>query len=192
MVGRMGGVRKYLTFANVTAVLALFIALGGPSYAAKQMSKNSVGTKQLRKNAGTSPKVKDHTLQASDFKAGTLLIGPAGPAGPQGPAGPSSANTVVPAAALTSSVNVSLANNNVVAVPFNVEEFDTADMHAAGQPSRLTAPKAGIYQVSASIAFSINGTGVRSLSLYVNGTNVNPAGESQAAAPAARKLMTSI
>jgi hypothetical protein len=38
-------VRPPLTFANVIAVLALFIALGGGSYAALQVPKGSVGTK---------------------------------------------------------------------------------------------------------------------------------------------------
>ena len=44
------GVPK-LTYANVVATLALFIALGGASYAAIKLPKNSVGTKQLKKNA---------------------------------------------------------------------------------------------------------------------------------------------
>ncbi len=35
----------------------------------------------------TSPKVKDHSLLAKDFKAGQLPKGPKGQAGPQGPAG---------------------------------------------------------------------------------------------------------
>src|ERR671922_1212037 len=51
-------VRPRLTFANVIAVLAQFIALGGGSYAALQVPKGSVGTKQLKRNAVTSPKVK--------------------------------------------------------------------------------------------------------------------------------------
>jgi hypothetical protein len=86
--------RPKLTYANVVATVALFIALGGASYAALKLPKNSVGPKQLRKNAVTTPKiknntvtsakVKDNSLQAADFKAGQL---PAGSTGPQGPPG---------------------------------------------------------------------------------------------------------
>ena len=188
----MRGLGRHLTFSNLVAVLALFVALGGVSYAATKLAKNSVGGKQLKKDAVTSPKVKDGSLQASDFKAGTLLSGPSGPtglpgpAGPPGPPGPAATpgSEVVPAAALTSSVNVAIANNSLVPVAFNVEEVDTAELHTAAQPARLTAPKAGIYQVSATVAFSVNATGARGLSLYVDESNVNPAGETQIAAPA--------
>jgi hypothetical protein len=48
---------------------------------------NSVGNSALKKNAVTSPKVKDHSLLAIDFAAGELPEGPQGPQGPQGPKG---------------------------------------------------------------------------------------------------------
>jgi hypothetical protein len=76
--------RPKLTYANVMATIAVFIALSGASYAAFKLPKNSVGTKQLKKNAVTSPKVKDHSLIASDFKEGQL---PEGKQGPKGEAG---------------------------------------------------------------------------------------------------------
>jgi hypothetical protein len=53
------------TYANVTATAALIIALGGTSYAAATLAKNSVGTKQ----------VKNHSLLAKDVKAGQLTKG---------------------------------------------------------------------------------------------------------------------
>jgi len=93
-----------LTYANVVASLALFIALGGTSYAVSTLGKNSVkseniGKEQVKasdiaKNAVTSPKVKNGSLLATDFKAGQLPAGPQGskgdrgPQGPQGPRGP--------------------------------------------------------------------------------------------------------
>lgn len=40
--------RLKLTYANVIATLALFIALGGGAIAASQLGKNSVGSKQLK------------------------------------------------------------------------------------------------------------------------------------------------
>jgi hypothetical protein len=62
-------------------MIALFVALGGASYAAIKIPKNSVGAAQIKKNAVTSAKVKDRSLLAKDFKAGQI---PAGARGPQG------------------------------------------------------------------------------------------------------------
>ena len=75
-----------MTFANVTALVALFIALGGSSYAALNLPKGSVGATQLRKNAVTSPKVKPGSLLLSDFRR-SQRAGLRGPQGPQGPPG---------------------------------------------------------------------------------------------------------
>lgn len=44
----LGRVRERLNYANVTATLALFIALGGASYAAVSLNKNSVGGRELQ------------------------------------------------------------------------------------------------------------------------------------------------
>ena len=65
--------------AMVVACIALTVALGGTSVAAIQaLPKNSVGTKQLKKNAVVSAKVKNRSLLAVDFKAGQLPRGPKG------------------------------------------------------------------------------------------------------------------
>jgi hypothetical protein len=73
--------------ANVVAFLALFVALGGISWAAIKLPKNSVGAAQIKKNAVTSAKVKDRTLLAKDFKLGQLPAGAAGANGQPGPQG---------------------------------------------------------------------------------------------------------
>lgn len=63
------------------ALLALFVALGGTSYAAIRIPVNSVGSRQIRNNAVTSPKVKNGSLIAKDFKSGQLPRGPKGDKG---------------------------------------------------------------------------------------------------------------
>ncbi|MEZ5123002.1 MAG: hypothetical protein R2736_15730 [Solirubrobacterales bacterium] len=73
---------------TVAAYLALFVALGGTSYAAASLPRNSVGTPQLQNGAVTSAKVRNGSLTARDFRAGSLPRGPQGPQGAQGPAGP--------------------------------------------------------------------------------------------------------
>src|ERR671930_2560372 len=77
--------------ALVVACAAFFVTLGGVSYAAGVLPRNSVGTAQLKNNAVTSKKVKNHSLLRVDFKNGQVPRGPAGPAGPTGATGPKGA-----------------------------------------------------------------------------------------------------
>ncbi len=66
--------RKRLTYANVISTICLFVVLGGGAYAAGaiHLPKNSVGNKQLKKNAVTSDKVKDGSLTGADINAATI------------------------------------------------------------------------------------------------------------------------
>lgn len=84
--------------ATLIALVALFVALGGTSYAVTKLPKNSVGAAQIKKNAVTSAKVKNGTLAVADLSkaAQTSLrgqTGPQGAAGAQGPAGPAGPST---------------------------------------------------------------------------------------------------
>ena len=83
--------------AMVVACTALIFGMTGAGYAAGMLGPNTVGTKQLKKNAVISSKVKNRSLLAVDFKAGQLpkgakgdpgAPGAPGAAGQQGPAGP--------------------------------------------------------------------------------------------------------
>jgi hypothetical protein len=60
------------------ALVALFVALGGTSYAVTKLPADSVGSAQ----------VKDKSLLRRDFRSGTLLRGARGPTGVQGLPGP--------------------------------------------------------------------------------------------------------
>jgi hypothetical protein len=107
-------------YANVTATLALFVALGGTSYAAATISsadvqngsltsadiKNeslksrdvdnaSLTGSDLRNGSIKGADVDDASLAAADFKPGELPAGPQGPQGVQGPQGPAGATNVV-------------------------------------------------------------------------------------------------
>ena len=67
--------------ATIIACIALAIALGGVSYAATVLPRNSVGLLQLRANSVNSSKVINGSLLRADFRAGQIPAGPAGPAG---------------------------------------------------------------------------------------------------------------
>lgn len=85
MIGRL---RDRLTYANVMATIAVFVALGGTSYALT-LPRNSVGPAQLRTGAVRSIDVQNRSLQLGDLslRARSALRGQPGPAGPVGPAG---------------------------------------------------------------------------------------------------------
>jgi hypothetical protein len=84
---------KHGRYANVTATLALVVALAGTSYAAvtitgRNIKNGSIKAVDLGRNSVTSVKVKNGTLRSVDFKRGQLPAGPRGATGPKGEAGP--------------------------------------------------------------------------------------------------------
>jgi hypothetical protein len=100
------------TYSGTTATLALFVALGGSSYAAlnltgadirngsltgsdvengslkgRDIDNGTIRGSDLKNGSVTSSDIDDASLKAADFEAGQLPAGPAGPAGPSGPQG---------------------------------------------------------------------------------------------------------
>jgi hypothetical protein len=58
--------------ALIVSIIALVVALGGTSYAALALPKNSVGTKQLKKRAVTAPKLKANAVGSSKVRNDSL------------------------------------------------------------------------------------------------------------------------
>ena len=84
--------RQRATYANVTATLALFVALGGTSYAAltitgKNVKDGTLTGADVADRSLTTRDVKNSSLLARDFKLGQLPAGAPGPPGPQGALG---------------------------------------------------------------------------------------------------------
>jgi hypothetical protein len=72
----MSFLRRHITYANVTATLALFIALGmGTAYAANQLASKSVGAKQLRPGAVTAEKIRKNAVIAPKIEAQAVKQG---------------------------------------------------------------------------------------------------------------------
>jgi hypothetical protein len=85
---------RRLTYANVMATIAVFISLGGSSWAVlritgKNVANNSLTGADIR--GLTSRDIRNHSLLRRDFKAGEILRGHrghTGKIGPQGEPGP--------------------------------------------------------------------------------------------------------
>jgi hypothetical protein len=85
--------RSRLTYANVMATVAVFIALGGSSYAAikvtgRDVKDGSLTGADIRNRSLTAADVKDGSLLARSFKPGQLPKGDTGAQGPRGDTGP--------------------------------------------------------------------------------------------------------
>jgi hypothetical protein len=101
--------RPRLSYANVAATVALFLAIGGGTvYAAFNLGKNDVHSKNiapkavktsdLAKNAVTSPKIKDGSVEPADLAAGVMagLSSDVTGSATGGPHGSVNANTTTP------------------------------------------------------------------------------------------------
>lgn len=89
----LAALRSRCTYSNVMATIAVFIAIGGSSYAAiritgRDVVNRSLTGRDIKKHSLTGANVAYHTLLARNFKAGQLPRGATGPQGDTGPQGP--------------------------------------------------------------------------------------------------------
>ena len=69
----LSSLRKHLSYSNVIATTALFIALGGTSYAvlrvdSREVVNNSLRSVDVRNDSLRSRDIHDRTLRARDFR----------------------------------------------------------------------------------------------------------------------------
>jgi hypothetical protein len=108
MTQLLARVRARITYANLTATLALFVALGGTSYAALTLPRNSVGSSQIRANAVGPSELRSRAVGSSELRDRSIKLGDistsarASLRGAQGPTGPAGAAAVTYRAAVTS------------------------------------------------------------------------------------------
>ena len=171
----------------VVACIALAVALGGTSYAAIVLPRNSVGNKQLRASAVTAGKVRNGSLQAKDFGPGQL---PRGPRGAQGPKGDSAPTVAVAQTAFASRDPVQgPGGSSPTGFPIGTTPTDllTLDVAAGGSgylassgvitapgPSRLVANAQAVIvngaatNSDASCRLALSGSEERAIGTYVN------------------------
>jgi hypothetical protein len=128
--------RSNVNYANVVGTLALFVALGGTSYAALSLPRDSVGSLQIRKgavrgselhsSAVTSRAIRDRSVALRDISRSTResLRGQPGARGATGPPGPPGPSGVTYWAAVDSGGGVARGNvldvSHVAANEYNV------------------------------------------------------------------------
>jgi len=149
--------------AMLVACIALFVALGGTSYAAIKLPANSVGTKQIKKSAVTAAKVKNATLTGAKVKDATLT-------------GAKLANSTVdaakvgaiPGARVRRTTPLSTTSGVTAVVSYDTSDFNVGGVYDSAHPSRMTAPIAGRYLIIASARWASDVNGRRSLALELN------------------------
>lgn len=129
----LDSLRRRLSYANVAATLALFIALGGTSYAAltvtgKNVTNSSLTGSDVKNSSLTTSDIKNASLLAKDFKAGQL---PAGAKGDKGDTGATGATGAAGAAGVAGAAGAAGATNVVtrlssVSAPVGVNDFSVS------------------------------------------------------------------
>ena len=181
--------------AMIVACVALFVAMGGTSYAAATLAANSVGTKQIKKNAVTSAKIKSAAVTAAKVKNGTLtgakikdatLTGAKVQDGTltgakladaavteaklaDGAVAPTKIGTI-PGARVQRDAAVSIPSGGASTVLSwdSTPDFNVGGVFDSTKPTKMTAPIAGRYLITASVRWDSNAAGRRVVALNVN------------------------
>jgi hypothetical protein len=171
------------TPALLVACVALVIAMGGTSYAAFSLPKNSVGTAQLRSGAITQQKIAKRTFRelggargpaGAPGRAGATgqtgsagAQGAAGATGPQGPTSGTSAGSV-----------------ETISSAGGFTPFGTSGTVTLSAPGKVLVEISGTYLIECSASGSCSST----VSAFLDGTAVPGAHENLNAASSAEDL----
>lgn len=180
--------RARLSYANVMATVAVFIALGGGAYAAVTLPAHSVGTRQIRPHAVTRSRLADHSVSTAALardsvslnrlssgvrslltRTATGVQGPAGAPGVTGPVGAPGTRS------------------------FQAAGSDTANYASGATLVSLSVPSNGLYILFSAVTLANNGpdpvsggcglfNGARQLQTG-NGINLNPGDTASLALP---------
>jgi hypothetical protein len=172
----MQGFFRRLSYANVAATLALFVALGGSAAAASGLitsaqvkdgslrgsdfANRTIGARKLKPNGITSAYVRDHSLTGRDIRNQSLTLanlsplaidelkGFRGETGPRGPAGPTGAQGPAGPAGPSGASYTTI----------QATAPDVSDLGTVQTILTRSLPGAGVYLVSARVKIT-NGSG---------------------------------
>jgi hypothetical protein len=144
-------VRTRLSFANVTSTLALFLALGGTSYAAAQLPFNSVGKGQIKSNAVGKSEIASNSVGTSELRnsgvaAADIKSGAVGPSEvrPNAIDSDELADGGIGAADLSDAAKTAVAGLNAVTFRASANGDGTG---AAGNAKGISRAADGVYNV---------------------------------------------
>ena len=159
--------RQRLTYANVVTSLCLFLVIGGGTAVALK------GTNRVN-----SQDIVDRTIRGRDVRnedIGSIEI-ENGAIGPADRAAVPSARVSRPHDGPGCTGGQSVADAADEPLLFATEEFDQGGTHVADPNctnparSRLRAPLDGLYEIGAAVEWPANNSGLRTLSLRINGS----------------------
>jgi hypothetical protein len=132
----------------IVACIALFVAMGGTSYAAIKLPANSVGTKQIKNSAVTNGKLA------------------------KGAVGPARVGKIPGARVRHAASAVTINSGSTAILSWDTVNFNVGGVFDPTQPTRMTAHVAGRYLIIATARWDSNVNGRRTIALEVNGTAV--------------------
>ena len=166
--------RSSLTYANVMATLAVFIALGGSAYAVtkldgenikdksisgKKLKTRTIAKGKIKKSTITGVEVSDRSLLANDFKAGQL---PAGRTGPRGPSNGYFVHSDNNDHSLSLPAGNYLAYSTANLVPIDDGAITTCTLTVGSASQSVSAFGGGVF--TASVGAKLTGPGSASMS----------------------------
>src|SRR3954451_9695679 len=160
---------RRLTYANVMSTIAVFVALGGASYAVVSLPNNSVGTKQ----------VKDHSLGVVDLsrKAVRSLRGKAGARGATGATGAAGSNGTNGDKGATGDVakwaSAIVATDESITTPINLP-YDAAN--GSGPSVTVNVAGSGLVEVYARGHIKNDANGLGQVGLQIDGAPAKACG----------------
>ena len=172
-------------------------ALATASVSARAIAKNAVGRAELASGSIGSDELAPGAVRTSDIADGSIgaaklaansIRGTQIAAGAIGSselargAVGASELAALPGGRVYRSTSMALPSGSLVEVPLTDVDYAQGGAWSASQPTRLTAPVAGVYQVTASAVFQPNGTGSRGIWIAPAGAPDHPyVGEVQGA-----------
>lgn len=152
-------------------LLALFVALGGTSYAAVRLPRDSVGSAQIRAGAvGESKLAKGvrSKLAKPGPKGARGAAGPAGSAGPKGDPGTPGAKGDAGPQGIPGPTSVGVGGLNLTATPASTSNVGTAASVTLTQPGKVLVLVTGTFRTTC----GSGGACERIFSAQVGGTTV--------------------
>ena len=126
---------------------------------AADIANGSIGASKLAPNSIGKGQIAPGGVGASELASGAVGVAELAP---------------LPGARVYRSAPIAIANGQVTELPMTDAAYNQGGVWATNQPTRLTAPVTGVYQVTASVVFQSNGAGARAIWVIPAGNATSP------------------